>query len=135
MCAGYTNILNDVLFNTRLSPEARFIYFFIKSKQNMANWCWRRDWLKNMSGYGRDKVDKALKELEIMGFITKKQIRQGGRYKSLKITVNDIPITENQLTVNSISINKYKKITNSNKRKMEEILKNVENSLKMYNKV
>lgn len=135
MCAGYTNILNDVLFNTRLSPEARFIYFFIKSKQNMANWCWRRDWLKNMSGYGRDKVDKALKELEIMGFITKKQIRQGGRYNSLKITVNDIPITENQLTVNSISINKYKKITNSNKRKMEEILKNVENSLKMYNEV
>lgn len=133
MCAGYTNILNDVLFNTRLSPEARLLYVFIKSKQNMANWQWNKVWFRNVSGYGRDKVNKALKELEIMGFITKKQIRQGGRYKSLKITVNDIPITENQLTVNSMSINKYKKITNSNKRKMEEILKNVEKSLKYKN--
>ena len=74
-----------------------------------------------------------MKELELKGFIIKKQIRQGGMYKSLKITVKDIPITENQLTVNSMSINKYKKITNSNKRKMEEILKNVEKSLKYKN--
>lgn len=135
MCAGYTNIPNDVLYNTQLSPEGRLLYVFIKSKQNMANWCWRRDWLKNMSGYGRDKVDKALKELELKGFITKKLVRQGGRYNHLKITVNDIPVTENQLTVNSMAINKDKKIINNNKRKMEEILKNVEKSLKMYNKV
>ena len=133
MCAGYTNIPNNVLFNTRLSPEARLLYVFIKSKQNMVNWQWNKVWFRNMSGYGRDKVDRALKELEFMGFITKKQIRQGGRYKALKIIVNDTSITENQLTVNSISINKDKKTTKSNKRKMEEILKNVEKSLKYKN--
>ena len=103
----------------------------------MANWCWRRDWFKKMSGYGRDKVDKALKELELKGFITKKLVRKGGRYNHLKITVNDIPITENQLTVNGMSINKDEKIINNNKRKMEEILKNVTNALsdKKYNKI
>lgn len=122
MCAGYTNILNDVLFNTRLSPEARLLYVFIKSKQNMAKWQWNKAWFRNVSGYGRDKVDKALKELEIMGFITKKQIRQGGRYKSLKITVNDIPITENQLTVKQQHINKENK---NNK----EIVNNIVNDL------
>ncbi len=77
MAGGFTQIQNSFLDDMGISPEARWVGVFYARHANMKGWAYPGvARLVRLSGYGRDKVKRARKELMARGFL---EMRRGPR--------------------------------------------------------
>lgn len=61
---GFTIIPNELLYNKSISNNAKLLYIFLNSRTyKTIKHTYQLDNIKSLSGYGRDKFYKALKEL------------------------------------------------------------------------
>lgn len=77
MAGGFTQIQNSFLDDTKLSPEAWWIGVFCARFANMGGWAYPGvRLLARRSGFGRDKVKRARRELMMGGYM---EMRRGPR--------------------------------------------------------
>src|SRR5690554_4002231 len=86
---GFTTTFNDIFRYTikgkKLSPESWGLYVFMLSLPD--NWDYTILGLTKVVNSGRDKIQRMLKELEIAGFLTRKQENKG-RFGKIQYTIH-----------------------------------------------
>jgi DNA-binding MarR family transcriptional regulator len=91
MAGGFTQIQNSFLDDTALSPEARSIGILYARFANRKGWAFPGvALLTKRSGYGRDKVKRARKELVDKGFISRwRDQRHQGHFGRVKYRITE----------------------------------------------
>jgi hypothetical protein len=99
----YVMLNKEPLNDTRLSWKAKGLLSYLLSLPD--NWEIKVSDLKNRSKDGRDATSAAMKELEVLGYLSKKVIRNKGKFEGYDYTVTEKPFTVNP-TLQSIHSNK-----------------------------
>lgn len=108
----YTVMSNYHLRDMNLSLKAKGLLSWMLSNND--------EWDYSVAGIvanvkeSRDAVNSALTELEDYGYLTRRQIRAGGKFGDMEYLITEKPITENPLTVNPITENPKQRNTNIN---------------------
>lgn len=99
LTASYTAIPNEVITNTNLTIEARWLLVYLLSKPH--SWIVRIEDIRRVGGIGRDKGYSLLKELVDAGYVQKHETRtEDGQYGAVEYLVYDEPFPENPNPVN-----------------------------------
>lgn len=106
----FTAISNEICTNTSISTDARWCLWYLLTKPE--DWEVRINDIRQISGWGRDKVKSAINELVSAHYVVKRQER-GDRgqfdvnvYDVYEFPVTDSSLTENPLTVEPMTENK-----------------------------
>jgi hypothetical protein len=91
MAGGFTQIQNSFLDDKKLSPEARLIGVFYARFANREGWAYPGiKLLMRLSGYGRDKVKRARRELVKGGYMEmRRRPRQQGHFGRVEYRVTE----------------------------------------------
>lgn len=106
----FTAISNEICTNTSLSTDARWCLWYLLTKPK--DWEVRINDIRQVSGWGRDKVKSAINELIAAKYVVKRQERDGeGQFAINVYDVHEFPLTENPLpenpsTVDPVTANK-----------------------------
>lgn len=73
---GYTQVLNDVLYDNRLSLRAKGIYAYLFSKPD--GWQFHTNTMSKDLKESKGQIYAAIKELIVCGYIIRKQINENG---------------------------------------------------------
>jgi hypothetical protein len=98
----FTAISNEICTNTSISTDARWCLWYLLTKPE--DWEVRINDIRQVSGWGRDKVKSAINELVTARYVVKRQERADGgqfdvnAYDVYEFPVADYPLTENPLT-------------------------------------
>lgn len=93
----YTSIENDFILNQKMSGDARFLGIVMASV-NSGTFNYNKEGLMTITGYGRDRLSKALKELtqeKIVSFSKQNHVpkgdasKDGGKFTHKKWKIND----------------------------------------------
>ena len=109
----YTIMSNYHLRDKNLSLKAKGLLSWMLSNSD--------DWDYTVAGIvanvkeSRDAVNSALCELEDYGYLTRRQIREGGKFGDMEYLITEKPFTENPITVNPITEKPQQRNTNINK--------------------
>ena len=94
LTASYTAIPNEVVTNTNLSIEARWLLVYLLTKPHA--WIVRIEDIRRVGGIGRDKGYSLLRELVDAGYVQKQETRtEDGQYGAVEYLVYDEPFPEN----------------------------------------
>lgn len=108
--ANFTRIPNEWLRDRRLSRRARGLLAELMTHQ--VGWEISTDSLIEGGTEGRDALLKTLSELEAYGYLTRQQVREGGKFKGTDYVITDpagapvsnvSPRPENPVTVDPVS--------------------------------
>jgi hypothetical protein len=105
----FTAISNEICTNTSISTDARWCLWYLLTKPE--DWEVRINDIRQVSGWGRDKVKSAINELVAAKYVVKRQERAGrgqfdvNIYDVYEFPVADYPLTENPLTVEPLTEN------------------------------
>lgn len=69
---GFGIVTEDVMLNTALSSDARFLIAMVSVLA--PDWTFYFSWLKKKTGWGRDKLQKVMKDLERAGHLSRKMV-------------------------------------------------------------
>ena len=99
LTASYTAIPNEVVTNTNLSIEARWLLVYLLTKPHA--WVVRIENIRRVGNIGRNKAYELIKELVDAGYVQKHETRsEDGQYGAIEYLVYDEPFPENRDTVN-----------------------------------
>lgn len=79
--SGHTKADNIILFDNRISSQARILYFQFKHFSTIPNFVIRKSTMIKVSGLKGNTFDKYLKELKDLGLIFVNRIRVGNKYE------------------------------------------------------
>ena len=105
----FTAISNEICVNTSISTDARWCLWYLLTKPE--DWEVRVNDIRQVSGWGRDKVKSVINELVNARYVVKRQERADGgqfdvnAYDVYEFPVADYPLTENPLTVDPLTEN------------------------------
>lgn len=105
----FTAISNEICVNTSISTDARWCLWYLLTKPE--DWEVRVNDIRQVSGWGRDKVKSAINELVNARYVVKRQERADGgqfdinAYDVYEFPVADYPLTENPLTACPVTEN------------------------------
>jgi len=125
----FTNVSNEIL-TSDLSLKAIGLYTYLVSKPEA--WEYTIEGIASQVKDGRDSVRSSLHELELAGFVTIRQSREGGKFNSNEYMISDRaiktpftekPMTEKPMTENPTQVNT--KEVNTKKVKKENIKEKV----------
>ena len=97
----YTQIPNDWVRDTRLSFKARGLLTLVMS--HSSGWSLSINALAEQNQEGKDAIRSAINELETLGYLSRSQINEGGRFGEAVWTTHDpadLPMAENPMTEN-----------------------------------
>lgn len=97
--SNFTTIPNHIINDNRLSFKAKGLFLYLISKPD--GWNFSADRIANDCNDGKKSVLSGLKELEINGLLTRKNIRINGVFKGFdySLSFDFIPCTQNGSTV------------------------------------
>lgn len=104
----YVVMSNYHLRDKNLSLKAKGLLSWMLS--NDEGWDYTVAGIVSVMKENRDAINSALCELEDYGYLTRRQLREGGKFGDMEYLITEKPITENPITVNPQQIN-----TNINK--------------------
>ena len=96
--SGFTIISNKLIRDKNISEAAKMMEITMLSKPD--NWVFSVAALAAEIGYSRDKVSRLLKELEAAGYVTRRRIRENGRFGKMEYIVHDEPVQVQPATEN-----------------------------------
>lgn len=106
LTASYTAIPNEVVTNTNLSIEARWLLVYLLTKPH--SWIVRAGDIRQVGGVGRDKAYSLLNELVGSGYVKKEEVRKDdGMFANIEYTVFDQPFPENPYPDNPYPVNTH----------------------------
>ena len=114
----YVTMCNYHLRDKNLSLKAKGLLSWMLSNKD--------DWDYTVAGIvanvkeSRDAVNSALCELEDYGYLTRRQIRDGGKFGDMEYLITEKPFTENPLSVNPTTENPQQINTNINNKLNKE---------------
>ena len=102
----YTQIPNDWVRDTRLSFKARGLLTLVMS--HSSGWSLSINALAEQNQEGKDAIRSAINELEALGYLSRSQINESGRFGEAVWTTHDpnatdradLPMAENPMTEN-----------------------------------
>lgn len=115
---NYTVMSNYHLRDMNLSLKAKGLLSWMLS--NTDTWDYSVAGIVQNVKESRDAVNSALCELEDCGYLTRRQIRSGGKFGDMEYLITEKPFTENPLTVNPITENPTQRNTNKNNNQSKE---------------
>lgn len=113
----YTVMSNYHLRDKNLSLKAKGLLSWMLS--NTEGWDYSVAGIVEVMKENRDAINSALAELEDYGYLTRRKVRDGGKFDGMEYLITERPFTENPSTVNPITENPQQintNKTNTNKR-------------------
>lgn len=120
---NFSVIPNDGLRDKRLSAKAKGLWSMMLTYPN--DWEFSMDFLIESGTDGRDSIRAGLKELESLGYMTKKPIRENGKFMGYDYVVYESPQTEKPTTEKPKTENPPQRNTDNNS--ITNITKNCNN--------
>ena len=124
----FTQIPNALINDGKISAKAKALYCYLRSKPD--SWVFYVEDVKNHFKEGRDAVRGAFKELERLGWLERRQLKEGNLFSGFEIIVRLSPFDtigqpENQAAENESPENSQYSNTDLN---------NTDNNIKKINK-
>ncbi|MEK5175109.1 conserved phage C-terminal domain-containing protein [Heyndrickxia sp. FSL W8-0496] len=127
----FVQIDKSIFTNSDISWKAKGILGYLLSKPD--DWVTYITDLEKRSTDGRDSVRKGLKELEDHGYLRRKRVRDGGKFKGWEYTVYEIPeIGFTEVGKSEIGLSEIGKSNTTNKEITNNDLSNKEKTNKEY---
>ena len=123
---NYTVMSNYHLRDKNLTLKAKGLLSWMLS--NTEGWDYSVAGIVEVMKENRDAINSALTELEDFGYLTRKKIREGGKFGGVEYLITEIPFTENPLAVNPTTENPQQRNNNkiNNKQSSKNTLPTVE---------
>lgn len=109
----YTVMSNYHLRDKNLTLKAKGLLSWMLS--NAEGWDYSVAGIVAVMKENRDAINSALTELEDYGYLTRRQVRDGGKFGGVEYLITEKPFTENPLSVNPTTENPKQINTNINK--------------------
>lgn len=106
----YTVMSNYHLRDKNLSLKAKGLLSWMLS--NTDGWDYSVAGIVAVMKENRDAINSALAELEDYGYLTRRKVRESGKFDGVEYLITEVPFTENPLTVNPITENPQQINTN-----------------------
>lgn len=106
----YTVMSNYHLRDKNLTLKAKGLLSWMLS--NTDGWDYSVAGIVEVMKENRDAINSALTELEDYGYLTRRKIRDGGKFGGVEYLITEIPFTENPITVNPTTENPQQISTN-----------------------
>ena len=106
----YTVMSNYHLRDKNLSLKAKGLLSWMLS--NTEGWDYSVAGIVEVMKENRDAINSALAELEDYGYLTRRKVRDGGKFDGMEYLITERPFTENPSTVNPITENPQQINTN-----------------------
>ena len=117
---NYTVMSNYHLRDKNLTLKAKGLLSWMLS--NTEGWDYSVAGIVEVMKENRDAINSALTELEDFGYLTRKKIRDGGKFGGVEYLITEIPFTDFPLSVNPTTENPQQR--NTNKTSNNKINKN-----------
>ncbi|GBG95212.1 hypothetical protein LFYK43_16710 [Ligilactobacillus salitolerans] len=118
---GFTTIDNKVIRDDKLSWKARGIFAYLWSQAD--DWNFYETEIAKHSADGRDSLRSGLKELETVGYLKRKRVRNGkGQVTDSEWILTDKPMLNEPMLKNPTQVNTTLRNTNLKNNQLEEIL-------------
>lgn len=99
----YVVMSNYHLRDKNLTLKAKGLLSWMLS--NTEGWDYSVAGIVEVMKENRDAINSALTELEDYGYLTRRKIRDGGKFGGVEYLITEKPFTENPITVNPITVN------------------------------
>ena len=106
----YTVMSNYHLRDKNLSLKAKGLLSWMLS--NTEGWDYSVAGIVEVMKENRDAINSALAELEDYGYLTRRKVRESGKFDGVEYLITERPFTENPSTVNPITENPQQINTN-----------------------